>query len=76
MVFCLFVCFVFSRAAPMEYGGSRARGLVGAVAAGLCYSHSNAGSEPHLQPTTQLRAMPDPYPTELGQGLNLQPHSS
>ena len=30
-------------------------------------SHSNAGSEPRLQPTLQLTAMPDPYPTERGQ---------
>ena len=26
---------------------------------GLHHSHSNAGSEPHLQPTRQLMAMPD-----------------
>ena len=31
-------------------------GLIGTVAAGLCHSHSNAGSEPHLQPTPQLTA--------------------
>ena len=37
--FCLF------RAAPAAYGGSQARGLVGAVAAGLHHSHSNAGSQ-------------------------------
>ena len=30
------------------------------VAAGLCHSHSNTGSEPRLQPTPQLTAMPDP----------------
>ena len=34
--FCLF------RAAPEVYGGSQARYLIGAVAAGLCHSHSNA----------------------------------
>ena len=34
------------------------------------------GSEPHLQPTPQLMAMPDPPSTEQGQGLNLQPHGS
>ena len=43
--FCL---FVFSRAAPEAYGGSQARGLIGATAAGLHHSHSNARSEPHL----------------------------
>ena len=42
------------------YGGSQARGLIGAIAAGLCQSHSNARSEPHLQLTPQLTAMLDP----------------
>ena len=52
--------FVFSRAALAAYGGSQARGLIGAVAAGPRQSHSNWGSEPHLRPTTQLRATLDP----------------
>ena len=55
----LLLFFVFSRATPMAYGGSQARGLVGAFAAGLRQSHSNVGSEPHLRPTLQLMAMPD-----------------
>ena len=50
---CLF------RAALMAYGGSQARGLTGAVAAGLCHSHSNARSEPRPRPTPKLRAMQD-----------------
>ena len=38
--FCLFVLsFVFSRSAP---GGSQARGLIGAVAAGLRNSHTRS----------------------------------
>ena len=42
----------FSRAALAAYGGSQTRGLIRAVvAAGLCQSHSNTGSEPHLRPT-------------------------
>ena len=45
--FCVCVC-VFSRAAPMAYRGSQARGPVGAGAAGLHHSHSNVGSEPSL----------------------------
>ena len=49
--------FVFSRATPMAYGGSQARGLIGA---GLRHSHSNAGSKPCLRPTPQLMAMLDP----------------
>ena len=36
--------------------------------------HSNAGSEPHLQPTSQLMTTPHPQPTKQGQGLNLHPH--
>ena len=35
------------------------QGPAGAAAAGLHHSHSNPGSEPHLQPTPQLVAMPD-----------------
>ena len=55
---CLFVCFHF-RAALTAYGGSQARGQIGAVVVGLCHSH-NARSQPHLQPTPQLIATPDP----------------
>ena len=50
----------FSRATLVAYGGSLARGLIGAVATSLRQSHSNAGSKPHLQPTPQLMAMLDP----------------
>ena len=48
------------RAIPTAYGGSQARGRIGAVAAGQRQSHSNAGSETRLQPTPQLTATPDP----------------
>ena len=49
------------RAVPSAYGSSQARGRIGAIAAGLCHSHSNARSdELPLQPTPQLMAMPDP----------------
>ena len=44
----------------MAYAGSQARGLIGAVAAGLHHSHGNEGSEPCLPPTPQLVAMLDP----------------
>ena len=47
------------RAAPTVYAGSQARGQIGALAAGLYHSHSNARSEPQLQPTPQLIVMPD-----------------
>ena len=48
------------RATPQAYGGSQARGLLGATTASLYYIHSHVGSEPSLQPTPQLKAMPDP----------------
>ena len=57
MVFLVFFCL---RATPAAYGGFQARGLIGAVAAGLRQSHSNLGSKPHLQTTPQLMATPDP----------------
>ena len=44
----------------MAHGGSQAKGPIGAVAASLHHSHSNEGSEPCLQLTPQLTAMPDP----------------
>ena len=45
-VYFLFLKFVLchSRAAPAAYGSSQTRGWIGAVAAGLHHSHSNAGS--------------------------------
>ena len=62
-IFVFFVVVVvvvaISWAAPAAYGGSQARGPIGAVATGLRQSHSNAGSEPRLQPTPQLTATPD-----------------
>ena len=48
------------RAVPTAYGGSQARGLIGATAASLHHSHSNARTEPHLRPTSQLMATLDP----------------
>ena len=59
-LFCLFVCFlVFLGLHPRHMEVPQARGRIGAVATSLCQSHSNARSEPHLQPTPQLMAMPD-----------------
>ena len=51
--------FFFSFSLSVAYGGSQARGLIRAAAAGLSDSHSNTRSEPYLQPTSQLTAMPD-----------------
>ena len=51
--------FYLFRAAPTAQGGSQARSLIGAAAAGLHHSHSHARSELRLQPTPQLMATPD-----------------
>ena len=55
-----FFFFFFFRAAPAAYGGSQARGRIGAAAVGLHHSHSNSGSEPRLGTTPKLTATPDP----------------
>ena len=59
---CLFFFVVFCpfRVTPVAYGDSQARGRIGAVAAGLCQSHSNARSKPCPRPTPQLTATRDP----------------
>ena len=54
---CLFDVCLF-RGEPVACEGAQARGRIGAVASGL--RHSNARSEPCLQPTPQLMATPDP----------------
>ena len=56
--FILFYFFLF-RATPAVYGSSWARSEIRAAAAGLCHSHSNVGSKPHMWPTPQLTAMQD-----------------
>ena len=49
LVECLcFFSFFFLRATAAAYGSSQARDWIGAAVVGLC--HSNASSEPHLQP--------------------------
>ena len=53
LFFNFFCLFAFSRAAPMAYGVSQARGLIRAVAASLRRSHRKASATP------QLRATPD-----------------
>ena len=60
LLLLLLLFLSFSGAAPTAYGISQARVLIGAVAAGLHQSHSNAGSKPRLWPTPQFMAMPDP----------------
>ena len=49
MYVCMYVFMYFLfRATPTTYESSQARGLIGAAAAGLHHSNSNAGSELHL----------------------------
>ena len=55
------------------YGGSQARGPIGAAAAGLHHSPSNARSELHLRPTPQLTATVDPQPPEQGTAPRQEP---
>ena len=45
------------RATPSAKGSSQARSLIRAADADLHHSHSNAGSEPQLQPIPQLTAL-------------------
>ena len=58
--YTMFVCLLCLFGAAAAYGSYQARGRIETVAAGLCHSHSNARSEPHLWPTPQLTAMPGP----------------
>ena len=55
-----FFFFLTFLAAPKAYGSSQTRGQIRATAASLHQSYNNTGSELHLQPTSQLTAMPDP----------------
>ena len=46
--------FLLFRASLAAYGGSQARGQIGAIAAGLQHSYSNTRSRLRLRPTPQL----------------------
>ena len=45
-LFYFIYLFLLLRVAPVAYGSSQARGRTGAIAAGLCHSLSDMGSEP------------------------------
>ena len=66
--FFFFVFLLFL--GPLPRGIWRFPGQGSNQSCSLCQSHSNAGSEPCLQPTPQLTATPDPQSTEQGQGPN------
>ena len=68
-----FFFFGLFKVAPEAYGGSQAKGQIRASTAGLCHSHSNTRSEPHLSPTPQLMTRLNPSPTKRGQGQNPHP---
>ena len=69
-----FFFFLFIRATFTAFGSSQARCQIGAVAAGLCHSHSNLGSEPWSATYTETRGNAGSLTTEQGQGLYLYPH--
>ena len=72
--YSIFLFLLFFRATPAAYGGSQARGRIGATAASLHHSHSNTRSKPCLWFTQKLTATQDPQPTERGLGFNSHPH--
>ena len=56
----IYLLFAISWAAPAAYGDSQARGLIGAVAAGLHHSHSNAGSVCDLHHSSRQQRILNP----------------
>ena len=60
IIIIIIIIIMVGGAALAANGGSQARGLIGAVAAGLHHGHSNARSEPCLRPIPQLTVTPDP----------------
>ena len=73
--FKIFIYFkIYFRVTPAAYGSSQARGGIRAAAAGLNHNYSNTRSEPHLRPTPQHTAMPDPLTYLVKPGI--EPKSS
>ena len=46
IIIIIIIIILLFRAAPAAYGGSQARGGIGAVAAGLCHGHTTAQGNP------------------------------
>ena len=75
--FFFFFLFFFFRAIFKAYGGSQARGLIGATAHSLCQSHSNTGSKLCLWPIPQLMHGNAKSLTHWARpGIVTQPHGS
>ena len=70
--FSFFFCLIF-RAASTAYGSSQGRGQIGAAAACLCHSDSNARSELYLWPTTTARGNAGSLIHWVGRGIELCP---
>ena len=60
LFYFIFLSFVFLGPHPWHMEVPRLGGLIGAVATGLSWSHSNARSKPYLWPTSQLTTTQDP----------------
>ena len=58
----------------MAYGGSQARGLIGATAASICHNHSNIGIRASSVTYTTAHGNAGSLTPEQGQGLNPSPH--
>ena len=67
--FFFFVFLPFLGPLPSAYGGSQARGRIGAVATGLRQNHSNAGSDHHH--SSRQRRILNPMSKARNQTRNL-----
>jgi len=74
VLFCVCVCVCVFRATPTAYGGSQARGLIGAATASL--HHQQHQVQAASVTYTTVHGNTGPLTPEQGQGLNLQPHGS
>ena len=76
LLFFFFFFFFFFGPPPRPMEVPRLGGRIRATAARPCQSPSHPRAWPHPGPTPQLTSVPDPYPTEQGQGSNPKPHGS
>ena len=74
--FLFFLSFCRFRAAPAAYEGSQARGLIGAVTAGLCQSHTNTRFEPWAMSETYTTAHSNARALTHWAGPGIKPETS